>query len=152
MKRQIGAEGAASAGIHPAHPAAPVDMVPAGFIAPMLAGARARGIVDAYEMMALGTILLDESGRVLHTSERAKSMMQGMISIVSEHMVGATAAANSVIEALIARGLSGSEIKRESAVLESLQGKRLSLSAVPVPEAPELAVQLLKSVVVLSLE
>jgi hypothetical protein len=45
-------------------------------LAPLLAGARARGVADAFEWLGLGAILLDERGEVLHLSAGAVEAMQ----------------------------------------------------------------------------
>ena len=134
------------------HPAfAPVeDMVPEDFLAPLMAGARARGIADAYEMMGLGAILLDASGKVLHASQRAQTMMQGAISIVSEHMAGASPGLNKIIETVIAAGLAENGEAAPMAVIVTASGKRIGLRALQVPVAPEHSVQLMKAVAILS--
>ena len=45
-------------------------------LAPMLAGARARGVADAFEWLGLAAILLDERGEVLHLSAGAIELMK----------------------------------------------------------------------------
>ncbi|MDB5570214.1 MAG: hypothetical protein JWN93_1397 [Hyphomicrobiales bacterium] len=55
----------------------------------MLAGARARGIADAFEMLGEAAILLDFSGEVLHVSERARPLLGCALSIASGHVVAA---------------------------------------------------------------
>ncbi len=53
----------------------------------MLAGARARGIADAFEMMGEAVILLDFSGQVLHVSERAQPLLGCALTIAGGHVV-----------------------------------------------------------------
>jgi len=49
---------------------------PAWPLAPLLAGARARGVADAFEWLGLAAILVDERGEVLHLSAGAVELMQ----------------------------------------------------------------------------
>ncbi len=126
------------------------EHLPSEILAPMLAGARARGIADAYEMMGLGVILLNDSGRVLHLSARARILMEGTIDIVSEHMVAATPEANSAIGRLIAAGIAGEQNQQDGIVLESEAKRRVCVRAIPVPGHETSEFQLLKAVVVLS--
>lgn len=125
------------------------DMLPAEILAPMLAGARARGIVDAYDMLGIGAILLSQSGRVLHASERACHMLRDVASVTSEHLVGATSEANAVIESLIGASLAGAD-EATSILTDADSGRRINLRVVSVPQAAGDSVQLLKSVVAVS--
>jgi hypothetical protein len=48
-------------------------------LAPLLAGARARGVADGLELMGAAAALLDEHGEVLHVNARALGLMgEGM--------------------------------------------------------------------------
>jgi len=49
---------------------------PAYPLAPLLAGARARGVADAFEWLGIAAVLLDERGEVLHLSAGAVESMQ----------------------------------------------------------------------------
>jgi len=49
---------------------------PAWPLAPLLAGARARGFADAFEWLGMAAILLDERGEVLHLGVGAAEAMQ----------------------------------------------------------------------------
>jgi hypothetical protein len=122
------------------------ETLPPEILAPLLAGARARGIADAYEMMGAGAVLLGHSGRVLHASERASRLLQDVASVVSEHLVGATTDANGQIESLIGRWLAGQG--DASTVLEgAVLGQRISLRLVDVPQVQGESVQLLRAVI-----
>jgi hypothetical protein len=44
-------------------------------LAPLLAGARARGVADGFEWLGLAAILLDDRGEVLHVNPRAIDLM-----------------------------------------------------------------------------
>ena len=122
------------------------ETLPPEILAPLLAGARARGIADAYEMMGVGAVLLGHSGRVLHASERASRLLQDVASIVSEHLVGAAAETNAQIESLIGRWLAG-EGEAATVLQSAVSGRRISLRVVDVPEVQGESVQLLKAVI-----
>ena len=44
-------------------------------LAPLLAGARARGVADGLELIGAAAALLDEQGEVLHVNARALGLM-----------------------------------------------------------------------------
>ena len=44
-------------------------------LAPLLAGARARGVADGLELIGAAAALLDEQGEVLHLNARARSLL-----------------------------------------------------------------------------
>jgi hypothetical protein len=44
-------------------------------LAPLLAGARARGVADGLELIGAAAALLDEQGEVLHLNARAQSLL-----------------------------------------------------------------------------
>ncbi len=71
-------------------------------ILPLLEGARARGVADAFEMIGQGAILLDATGAVLHAGTAATRLFGEGLSIRSGQLVGRTAAANQAIQDLIA--------------------------------------------------
>jgi hypothetical protein len=75
-------------------------------LAPLLAGARARGVADAFEMIGEAAILLDFSGAVLHVSALAKPMLGCAVSIAGGHVVALSHKAADPLERLIERGLS----------------------------------------------
>ncbi len=125
------------------------EHLPAEILAPMLAGARARGIADAYEMLGVGAVLLSDSGRVLHASDRACQLMRDMVSVTSDHLVGTNAEANAIIESLIGACLAGAD-GAAATVSEPESGRRISLRIVNVPQGQGDCVQLLKSVMAVS--
>lgn len=44
-------------------------------LAPVIAGARARGVADAFEWLGVAAVLLDEQGEALHVNARAKQLL-----------------------------------------------------------------------------
>ncbi|MGO9742280.1 MAG: hypothetical protein ACLPN5_12350 [Roseiarcus sp.] len=59
---------------------APIRMAPIGSpLAPVIAGARARGVADAFEWLGLAAVLLDERGEALHANAGAVALMGGAL-------------------------------------------------------------------------
>ena len=71
-------------------------------IMPIVEGARARGVADAFEMVGQGAILLDARGGVLHAGQAAHLLMGQDLSVRSGHLVAQTATANQAIQDLVA--------------------------------------------------
>src|SRR5580692_11683737 len=42
---------------------------------PLLAGARARGMADAFELLGVAAVFIDESGFALHINDRARRLL-----------------------------------------------------------------------------
>jgi hypothetical protein len=71
----------------------------------VIAGARARGIADAFEMLGEGAILLDFSGAVLHVGPHAKTMLGSALAVTGDHVVALTRAASEPLQNLIQASL-----------------------------------------------
>ena len=56
-------------------------------LAPIMAGARARGVADGLELLGVGAVLIDATGCVLHAGERGRRMMAGWLRVVERHLV-----------------------------------------------------------------
>lgn len=74
-------------------------------LAPIIAGARARGIADAFEMMGEGAVLVDFSGSVLHVGRIARPMMGAAITVTQGHIVATSRKAAEPLAALLQTGL-----------------------------------------------
>ena len=74
-------------------------------IAPIIAGARARGIADAFEMMGEGAVLVDFAGAVLHVGAIARPMMGAAIIVTQGQIAAASRKAAEPLEALLQAGL-----------------------------------------------
>jgi hypothetical protein len=120
-------------------------------LAPLLAGARARGMADAFEMLGVAAILIDQSGGVLHAGSTARQLLGADIAIVGEHLVGSTAAANRALQQLIVAALSGEGGAAAKPVVLSRKGRpSLVVRALTVPGAERDPMQLLKVIIVLT--
>jgi hypothetical protein len=120
-------------------------------MAPFLAGARARGIADAFELLGMAAILIDASGTVLHVGETATKLLGGDIAIVSRHVIGATKATNRALQHLVASAISGEdEVTAKPVVLPRAGRSPLVVRALPIPGAERDPMQLLKAVLLIA--
>ena len=74
-------------------------------LAPIIAGARARGIADAFQMLGEAAILLDFSGYVLHVGEGAEPLLGCALSITSNHVTPTSRRSAEELQALLEAGL-----------------------------------------------
>jgi hypothetical protein len=122
--------------------------LPAEWLPPLLAGARARGIADAFELLGKAAVLVDGSGMALHVNRIAKGFMGSTIAISRRHLVGADAEANAALQALISAAIAG---ETHPAVALSRKGQGpLLVEALPIAGAAEDPQQILKAVVTIS--
>jgi hypothetical protein len=122
--------------------------LPAEWLPPLLAGARARGIADAFELLGKAAVLLDGSGMALHVNRIAKGFMGSTIAITRRHLIGADAEANTALQALIAAAIAG---RPHPGVALSRTGQGpLLIEALPIAGAAEDAQQMLKAVLIIS--
>ena len=121
----------------------------ASSLEPMLAGARARGMSDAFDMLGLAFVMIDAHGMILHVSAEARTFMGPHLAVASEHLVGAGQDETRDIQSLIGSVLcEGASPGRMS--LSRGQGMRpLVLRGLPVPSPTNDPCQLLKALVIL---
>ena len=108
-------------------------------LVPLLAGARARGMCDAFDLLGLGVVLIDEAGMVLHANGEARRLTGAHLGFAGGHLVAAGQDGTRAIQALIAAALEGG-------TPAPLPLGPLALRALPVPGD---SCQLLKVLVVL---
>lgn len=117
---------------------------------PLLAGARARGMVEAFDLAGFGAILLDGQANVLFASPRARSLMADMVRIARQQLVGETSATNRLVQRCIQQALSGGGHRTEAVLAEAgRNSKYLKIRAVCVPGAETDPMQLAKAVLLL---
>lgn len=117
-------------------------------LAPVIAGARARGIADAFEMIGEGAVLLDFSGSVLHVGSLAKPMLGCALAITGGHVVAMSRKATDPLQRLIEAGLADDAPRvLEEDLLCTEEGMRQRIRMVRAPGGD--AYQLLASVLVL---
>lgn len=123
-------------------------------LGPVMAGARARGVADAFEMLGLAAVLIDETGRVLHAGGRAQRALNPLVRIAEDHLVGIDAGVNDALQQVMS-GVIGSLGTTSSAadevVLRDGDGTaRLSIRALRFQHVSEDVPQLLHSVLVVT--
>ena len=116
-------------------------------LAPLLAGARARGVADAFALLGLPVIFLGEAGEVLHVGAGARALLGDGISVMSGHLVGNGVAANRSLQSLLSAAVAG----HPNAVVfvRRASGASLRLRALTFADAEVDEMQLLKVMVVL---
>jgi hypothetical protein len=88
---------------------------------PVMEGARARGVADAFELVGQAAILVDPTGTVLHAGLAALRLMGQDLSVQSGHLVAQTATANQAIQDLMA-ALLDQGAREESVVISRSDG------------------------------
>ena len=70
-------------------------------LAPLLAGARARGVADGLELIGAAAALLDEQGEVLHLNARAARLMGDGLYLADQRLRARDRAADELLAAAI---------------------------------------------------
>lgn len=118
-------------------------------LAPIIAGARARGIADAFEMLGEAAILLDFSGYVLHVSDSAEPLLGCAVTIASSHLTAASRKSAPQLQSLLEAGLSvAGAVRLEEDLLCAEEGLRQRVRLYRVDNSAD-ARQLLCAVLVL---
>jgi hypothetical protein len=120
-----------------------------GQMRPLLEGARARGIADAFELLGAGAILLDETGAALHLSTQARAALGAELRLVGGHLVAVDDGCNHIVERIIASVLAGSPCEGVLSVGPD-DSFGLHMRALPIAGARGDDAQLLKAVLVVS--
>lgn len=120
-------------------PEPPTDTAAAGpelpaALGPLLAGARAGGLVDGLEMLGVGAVLIDATGRVLHAGPRGLRLMAGWLRIVAEHLVAERPGDDRAVAALIGAALAGRPSPSGIRLRTGVEDPVLTLRAVMVPQ------------------
>lgn len=121
-------------------------------LAPQLAGARARGLADAFSLLGLPAILLDREGRALHVSREAALLMGASLAIDSSHVTAADELADRALQAAIARALAerhGPATPIPDSSAREAPDSMINVHALPVPGGSEDRFQLLGCVLIL---
>lgn len=126
--------------------AAATGDLPPENLRPLLEGARARGLADAFELVGVPAVLIDGEGAVLHVGTGAAARMGISIAVASRHLVGAGPTCNRALQDLIAAALAGKEKMVELKVPGAAGG--LCVRAIPMPDGWANPYQLLRAVIV----
>jgi len=117
-------------------------------LAPLLAGARARGVADGFEWLGLAAILLDDRGEVLHVNPRAVDLMGEELFLSSGRLRARDAEIDGALGVAIHRALGGgpsSHIQIPSRSGHGTVGARIA----PMDSLDEDPFQLLRAVAIL---
>jgi len=116
-------------------------------LAPLLAGARARGVADGLELIGAAAALLDGEGEVLHLNERATRLMGDGLYLCGHRLRARDRAADEMLAAAIGTTLRHGVASRV-AVGESPGEGDFGVRIVPVASEGEEPFQLLRAVAI----
>lgn len=115
---------------------------------PLLAGAHARGMADAFELAGIAAVMIDQQGMVLHAGAPAHDLFGPELRIEYDHLVGGTAESTTAIQALIGGALGEGE--SPSPVVLNRNGRSpLKLHARRAPGAAGNVCQMLKVLIII---
>lgn len=117
-------------------------------IRPLLAGAHARGMVDALDLAGVAAVLIDQQGMVLHAGQPARRLFGPILSMNADHLVGLDGDATRAIQQLISEGLADGP-EPVALRLDRREGGALVLRAHRMPGASEDMYQLLKLLIII---
>ena len=117
-------------------------------LAPLLAGARARGVADGLELIGAAAALLDEQGDVLHVNARA-------LSLLGDHLVlagGRLRARDRVLDRTLAAAIDSTlrhQVASRVALGDAATADGLGVRIMPVSAEADDSFQLLRAVAIL---
>ena len=114
-------------------------------LAPLLAGARARGVADGLELIGAAAALLDEHGEVLHVNARALGLMGEGLFLQGQRLRAREREADETLAAAIDSTLR----HRVAAWVAVGEGGVSAVRIVPVASDGDEAFQLLRAVAIL---
>jgi hypothetical protein len=117
-------------------------------LAPLLAGARARGVADGLELIGAAAALLDEQGEVLHLNARA-------LSLLGDHLVlagGRLRARDRALDRTLAAAIDSTlrdQVASRVALGDDARADGLGIRIMPVMAEADDSFQLLRAVAIL---
>ena len=117
-------------------------------LAPLLAGARARGVADGLELVGAAAALLDEQGEVLHLNARA-------LSLLGDHLVlagGRLRARDRAFDGALAAAIDSTlryQVASRVALGDEARADGLGIRIMPVTAEADDSFQLLRAVAIL---
>ena len=116
-------------------------------LAPVLAGARARGMADTLELLGVAATLIDECGFALHVNARARSLLGPQLRIDAGRLRATEreldAAIGAALESAVTAG--GAANIGVAAAARGVAGVKI----LPVVAEPDDAFQLLRAIVII---
>ena len=123
-----------------------IERLPEELVAPLVAGAYARGIADVLELLAIPAVFLGMDARTLFANRAMQRELGRGLRLEAEHLVAAAPEDNRVLDKLLAEALTP---QASTAVISAwLPNAGLTIHAVPVGlDSPNVA-QLARAVLV----
>ncbi|MGA2793747.1 MAG: hypothetical protein ABSE69_09445 [Roseiarcus sp.] len=120
-------------------------------LAPVLAGARARGMADALELLGVAAVLIDECGFALHINDRARSLLGAQLSIDDGRLRAAKIDLDEAIGAALESALSAVTPARAVANICFAADSRgaAAVKVLPIVAEPDDPFQLLRAIVII---
>ena len=116
---------------------------------PLLAGARARGLCDAFDLLGFAAVFLDEAGMVLHANASARSLMAPELALASGHLIARDAHITRAIQAEIGSALAGKAVGKPLLIARDQDSYVLALKVMALPKDNDESCQLLKAILTL---
>ena len=113
---------------------------------PLLAGARARGLCDAFDLLGLSAVFLDEAGMVLHANANARCLMAPELVLASGHLLARDATVTRAIQAEIGAALAGKADSKPLFITRDQGSSVLALKVMALPKDKDESCQLLKAI------
>jgi hypothetical protein len=128
----------------------PAEVPPMGVesLPPLLAGARARGMADAFDLLGLAAIFLDDDGGALHVSARAMRLMGGALFLAGGRLRAACAPADAALQTALDAALAGREAAAPVLIASGASKPDISLRILGVSGQDESA-QLVRAIVLI---
>jgi hypothetical protein len=117
-------------------------------LAPLLAGARARGVADGLELIGAAAALLDEQGEVLHLNARAQDLLGEQLIVVGGRLRARDRALDLTLTAAIDSTLRR-QVASRVALGDEASADGLGVRIVPVTAEADEPFQLLRAVAIL---
>jgi hypothetical protein len=117
-------------------------------LAPLLAGARARGVADGLELIGAAAALLDEQGEVLHLNARALSLLGDQLVLAGRRLRARDRALDRTLAAAIDSTLRR-QVASRVALGDETSADGLGVRIVPVTAEADESFQLLRAVAIL---
>lgn len=115
---------------------------------PLLAGAHARGMADAFELAGVAAVMIDAQGMVLHAGAPARDLFGPELRLEYDHLVSGDAESTCAIQTMIAAALGPGEAP--APVLVPRAGRLpFRLHARRVPGASGNVCQMLKLLIII---
>jgi hypothetical protein len=120
-------------------------------LAPVLAGARARGMADAFELLGVAAILIDECGFALHVSARARRLLGPELRIDAGRLRAAGRELDCAIGAAVESAVAGVTPTGGAANIEFAAAARgaIGVKILPVGAESDDSFQLLRAIAII---